>query len=95
MEIEFPTRPYVIRTLWVNYPDGFYAHPSNGRKNKIPSKSYLGLIRYLTKYLSSPPISLSKIVRYDGHQIRYYYQSHKTKLKTYEREWMFRDWLAG
>ncbi|WP_150138311.1 transposase [Candidatus Enterovibrio escicola] len=51
----------------------------------MPSKSYLGLIRYLTKYLSSPPISLSKIVGYDGHQVRYYYQSHKMKLKTYEK----------
>ncbi|WP_097355685.1 transposase [Candidatus Enterovibrio escicola] len=34
-------------------------------------------MRYLTKYLSSLPIGLSRIVRY-------YYQSHKTKLKTYE-----------
>ncbi len=34
--------------------------------------------------LSSLPIDLSKIVGYDGHQVRYYYQAHKTKLKTYE-----------
>ncbi|WP_150137967.1 transposase [Candidatus Enterovibrio escicola] len=73
-----------MRTLWDNYPDGFYAHPSNGHKNKVPSKSYRGLIRYLTNYLSSLPIGLSKIVGYGGHQVRYYYQSHKIKLKTYE-----------
>ncbi|WP_150138077.1 transposase [Candidatus Enterovibrio escicola] len=41
-------------------------------------------MRYLTNYLSSPSIGLSRIVGSDGHQIRYYYQSHKTKLKTYE-----------
>ncbi len=40
MEIGFPARQYVIRTLWAHYPDGFYAHPSNGHKNKVLSKSY-------------------------------------------------------
>ncbi|PCS21422.1 hypothetical protein BTN49_2961 [Candidatus Enterovibrio escicola] len=74
----------MIRTLWTNYPDGFYTHPSNGRKNKVPRKNYQGLIQYLTNYLSYPPIGLSRIVGYDGHQVRYYYQSHKTKLKTNE-----------
>ncbi|WP_150138069.1 transposase [Candidatus Enterovibrio escicola] len=38
-------------------------------------------MRYLTKYLSSPLIFLSRIVGYDGHEVRYYYQLHKTKLK--------------
>ncbi|WP_097356688.1 transposase [Candidatus Enterovibrio escicola] len=84
MEIEFPARQYVIRTLWINYPDGFYAHPRNGHRNKVPSKSYRRLIRYLTNYLSSLPIGLSRIVGYEGRQLKYYYQSHKTKLKTYE-----------
>ncbi|WP_097356001.1 transposase [Candidatus Enterovibrio escicola] len=84
MEVKFPVRQYVIRTVWANYPDGFYAHFGNGRKNKVSSTSYRGLIRYLTNYLSSPLIGLSRIVGYDGHQIRYYYQLHKTKLKTYE-----------
>ncbi|WP_223823846.1 transposase [Candidatus Enterovibrio escicola] len=41
-------------------------------------------MRYLTKYLSSLPIGLSRIVGYDGPQIKYYYQSYKTKLKMYE-----------
>nr|WP_146678967.1 hypothetical protein [Candidatus Enterovibrio escacola] len=72
----------MIRILWANYPDSFYAHLDNGRKNKVPRKSYRGLIRYLTNYLSSPLIGLSKIVWYDRHQVSYYYQSHKTKLKT-------------
>ncbi len=84
MEIEFPARQYVIKTLWANYPDGFYATFGNGRKNKVPSKSYRGLIRYLTNYFSSPPIGLYRIVWYDGHQVRYYYQLHKIKLKMYE-----------
>ncbi len=77
MEIEFPARQYVIITLWANYPDGFYANLGNGRKNRVLSKSYRGLIPYLTNYLSSPPIGLFRIVRY-------YYQLHKMKLKTDE-----------
>jgi hypothetical protein len=84
MESEFPTRQVVINALWNDYPDGFYTHPGNNKKDKVPSKSYRGLIQYLTKYLSSPPIGLSRIVDYDGENVRYYYQSHRTKLKTYE-----------
>ncbi|WP_150137714.1 transposase [Candidatus Enterovibrio escicola] len=84
MEIEFAVRQYVIRTLWANYHDGFYTYPSKGHKNKVASKRYRGLIRYLTKYLSSSPIGLSRIVGYDAHQVRYYYQAYKTKLKMYE-----------
>ena len=84
MEQEFPDREAVIDVLWTQYPDGFYAHPGNDRKSKVPNKSYRGLIRYLTKYLASPPIGLSRIVGYKDNKVRYYYQSHKTKLKTDE-----------
>jgi hypothetical protein len=55
MESEFPERNAVIQALRDDYPDGFYAHPGNRHKEKVPTKSYQGLIRYLTKYLSFPP----------------------------------------
>ena len=44
---EFGERNAVVNELWGNYPDGFYAHPGNN--NKVPTKGYKGLIKYLTK----------------------------------------------
>lgn len=84
MASEFPERSGVIKTLWDDYPDGFYAHPGNNHKEKVPTKSYRGLINYLTRYLSSPPIGLSRIVAYDDREVKYYYQSHRTKSRVYE-----------
>ena len=51
---------------------------------KCLRKTTRGLIKYLTKYLSSPPIGLSRIVDYDGESVKYYYQSHRTKVVEYE-----------
>ena len=34
---------------------------------------------YLAKYVVSPPISLRRILRYDGQQVRYWYNDHKTQ----------------
>jgi Putative transposase/Transposase zinc-binding domain len=81
---EFAERQAMIKTLWENYPDGFYAHPGNSYREKVPTKSYQGLIKYLTKYLSSPPIGVSRIVGYDDESVKYYYQSHTTKSREYE-----------
>ena len=72
----------VVNQLWTDYPDGFYAHPGNDKK--VPTKSYQGLIKYLTKYLSSPPISASRILDYDNGHVKYYYHSHRTKAMAYE-----------
>jgi len=79
---EFGELNDLVSQLWTDYPEGFYAHPGNNKS--VPTKSYKGLIRYLTKYLSSPPIGVSKIVDYDGENVRYYYQSHRTKGRAYE-----------
>lgn len=72
----------LVDYLWREYPDGFYAHP--GDKDKVPTKSYRGLIKYLTKYLSSPPIALSRIVEFDGINVTYRYKSHRTKRMEHE-----------
>ena len=34
---------------------------------------------YLAKYVVSPPISLRRIDRYDGHRVTYHYRSHKSE----------------
>ncbi|MEE8059515.1 MAG: transposase [Pseudomonadales bacterium] len=82
IEVEFGGIESIISDLWKKYPDGFYAHPGNDQR--VPTKSYRGLIKYLTKYLSSPPIGVSRIVNYDGEEVKYYYQSHRTKTVAYE-----------
>jgi Putative transposase/Transposase zinc-binding domain len=79
---EFVELSCVVDQLWVDYPDGFYVFPGNN--NRVPTRNYKGLIRYLTKYLSAPPIGVSKIVDYDGENVKYYYQSHRTKSRAYE-----------
>ena len=40
---------------------------------------------YLAKYVVSPPISVRRIDRYDGHQVTYHYRSHKTDRVERER----------
>ena len=37
-----------------------------------------GLARYLAKYVVSPPISLKRIIGYDGKKVRYWYNDHAT-----------------
>jgi hypothetical protein len=72
----------VIKALWVKHPKGFYAHPGNGKK--VPTKHYRGLLKYLTKYLASPPIGVSRITRVSDGCVSYYYQSHRSKQREYE-----------
>lgn len=81
VETEFTELNDVQKELSEGYPNGFYAHP--GDNKKVP-KGYNRLIKYLTKYLSSPPIGVSKILDYDGENVKYYYQSHRTKTIAYE-----------
>ena len=51
---------------------------------QVITKNYQGLLRYLTKYLASPPIGVSRITGYDNGQVTYYYKSHRTKGIEYE-----------
>src|SRR5262245_19156398 len=38
-----------------------------------------GLARYLIKYVASPPISVSRIIAYDGQSVEYCWQDHKRR----------------
>jgi len=64
----------LIDDLYKKYPKGFVAHASRG---EAPQKAR-GLARYLAKYVASPPISVRRILHYDGRKVTYKYQDHKT-----------------
>src|SRR5712691_8131631 len=63
-----------LDTLWRKYPNGLVAYWDKG---KVPAGGE-GLTLYLAKYVVSPPISLRRIMRYDGQRLRYWYRDHKT-----------------
>src|SRR5882672_11692640 len=57
------------------YPDGLV---TNVQKGQVPSQ-YQSLARYVAKYVVSPPISVRRIDRYDGHRVTYHSRSHRTE----------------
>jgi hypothetical protein len=56
------------------HPNGFVAHVQKG---DVP-KGGKGLAKYLAKYVVSPPISVRRIESYDGINVRYWYNDHKS-----------------
>jgi len=64
----------LIDELWKKYPKGFVANASRG---EAPQKAR-GLARYLAKYVASPPISVRRIIKYDGQYVTYKYNDHKS-----------------
>jgi hypothetical protein len=62
------------------YPGGLV---TNVQKGQVPSQ-YQSLASYVAKYVVSPPISVRRIDRYDGHRVTYHYRSHRTERTTYE-----------
>ena len=64
-----------IDVLWRKYPRGLVAYLEEG---KVPAGGE-GLAYSLAKYVVSPPISLRRILRYDGQRVRYWYNDHQTK----------------
>lgn len=61
-----------IDLAWRQYPKGFVAFVQNGQ---VPPGGR-GLAQYLAKYVVSPPISVRRIERYDGHSVSYWYRDH-------------------
>jgi hypothetical protein len=57
------------------YPNGIIA---NVQKGDVPARSHT-LATYLAKYVVTPPISVRRIDRYDGHRVTYHYRSHRTE----------------
>lgn len=65
----------LIDEMYIRYPKGFVANISKG---EAPRKGR-GLAVYLAKYIASPPISVRRIVNYDGKTVTYWYKDHETK----------------
>ncbi len=70
----------LIEDLWKRYPKGLVANVSKG---EVPERGK-GLAKYLAKYLASPPISVRRIMRYDGKTVTYWYNDHESKRKKVE-----------
>jgi Putative transposase/Transposase zinc-binding domain len=70
----------LVDLLWKKYPQGFVGHVSKG---KAPEHSK-GLAKYLAKYVSSPPISIRRLIKYSSDTVSYYYKDHTTKKRKTE-----------
>ena len=75
-----------IDELYRKYPDGLVA---NIQKGEVP-KRIRELAKYLAKYVVSPPISVRRIVSYDGKRVRYWYHDHKSGRRKMEEVDVFR-----
>jgi Putative transposase len=71
----------LVDACYQRYRNGFV---TNVQKGDVPSR-YQSLATYLAKYVVSPPISLRRIDRYDGHSVTYHYRSHKSERVERER----------
>jgi len=70
----------LIDDLWKKYPNGLVANVSKG---EVPDGG-AGLARYLAKYVASPPIAVRRIISYDGSNVTYWYNDHKTNSRQVE-----------
>lgn len=69
-----------VDRCWKKYPKGFVAFIEKG---EVPNGGK-GLAYYLAKYVVSPPISLKRIISYDGQRVRYWYNDHTTERRVEE-----------
>jgi hypothetical protein len=76
MKEQVPTEDMkkMVDSLYKKYTKGFVANASKG---EAPEKAK-GLAKYLAKYMASPPISVRRIIKYDGKMVTYWYDDHET-----------------
>jgi hypothetical protein len=65
----------LVDACYTRYREGLV---TNVQKGDVPAR-YQSLATYLAKYVVSPPISLRRIDRYDGHSVTSHYRSHKSE----------------
>ena len=70
----------LVDTCFRQYPDGLV---TNVHKGQLPAQ-HQSVARYVAKYVVSPPISVRRIDRYDGHRVTYHYRSHRTERVEHE-----------
>ena len=68
---------FLIDRWYKKYQKGFVAYVTKG---KVPEQCR-GLAKYLAKYVASPPIAVSRIIRYTGEEVTYWYKDHETQNK--------------
>ena len=74
-----------IDELYLKYPNGLVA---NIQKGEVP-KCIRQLGKYLAKYVVSPPISVRRIIDYDGDKVKYWYNDHKSGRRKVEEVDLF------
>jgi hypothetical protein len=65
----------LVETCYTRYREGLV---TNVHKGEVPSR-YQRLAPSLAKEVVSPPLSLRRIDRYDGHRVTYHYRSHQSE----------------
>jgi hypothetical protein len=70
-----PAVTRLVDACYRRYPHGFIAQVQKG---DVPAR-YHTLATYLAKYVVTPPISVRRIDRYDGHRVIYHYRSHHSE----------------
>jgi len=80
-EVKNPKIEAAIDQCWKKYKKGLVAWIEKG---KVPEGGK-GLARYLAKYVVSPPISVRRMEEYDGREVRYWYNDHRTGKRTREK----------
>ena len=73
--VKTPEMDRLVDVCYTRSREGFV---TNIQKGEVPAR-YQSLATYLAKYVVSPPISVRRIDRYDGHSVTYHYRSHKTE----------------
>lgn len=73
-EVETSEMAKEVDRCWRKYSKGFVAYIEKG---EVPEGGK-GLAYYLAKYVVSPPISLKRIISYDGQKVKYWYNDHTT-----------------
>ena len=85
-QVPTPEMQAQIEELYRKYPNGLVA---NIQKGEVPQR-IRELAKYLAKYVVSPPISVRRIVSYDGERVKYWYQDHKSGYRKMEEVEVFR-----
>jgi hypothetical protein len=63
----------LINEMFEKYPKGFVVYDSGKTKNRN------GLVRYIVRYIRHPAIANSRLVRYDGEEVTFWYEHKKER----------------
>jgi hypothetical protein len=61
----------LIHEMFEKYPKGFVVHDSGKAKNRN------GLVRYIVRYIRHPAIANSRLMKYDGEDVTFWYEHKK------------------